>query len=190
MNENVSFADYASGIRLPDCSKLAINRKKDNDATTRQNEVIVNFSWRYFVSLVKCTYCFMPISSLILEWCQFSFIRDWPKIQKLEIPRLSFAQPISKDWDKLEIPVLLRMFLIKYYWMLQNASVTAFTVSELLRENQKRGQNYPGKKAACLVGQPCKILNFVCKKFYDLMEPKQPAFTIPSQVGKGAGTLP
>ena len=44
MNENVSFADYASGIRLPDCSKLAINRKKDNDATTRQNEVIVNFS--------------------------------------------------------------------------------------------------------------------------------------------------
>ena len=74
--------------------------------------------------------------------------------------------------------------------MLQNARSTAFTVSELLRENQKWGQNYTGKKAAYLVGQPCKILNFVCKKSYDLMEPKQPAFTIPSQVGKGAGTLP
>ena len=29
------------------------------------------------------------------------------------------------------------MFLIKYYWVLQNARVTAFTVSELLRENQE-----------------------------------------------------
>ena len=27
VNENVSFIIYASGIRLPDCSKLAINRK-------------------------------------------------------------------------------------------------------------------------------------------------------------------
>ena len=74
--------------------------------------------------------------------------------------------------------------------MMQNARVTAFTVSELLRENKKWGQNYPGKKAACLVGQPCKLLNFVCKKVSDLMERKQSAFTIPSQVGKCAGTLP
>ena len=28
VNENVSFTDYASGIRLPDCSKLVINRNK------------------------------------------------------------------------------------------------------------------------------------------------------------------
>ena len=29
------------------------------------------------------------------------------------------------------------MSLMKSYWMLQNSKVTAFTVSELLRENQK-----------------------------------------------------
>ena len=36
--------DYASGIRLPDCSKLAINHKNDNDAIIFQHDVIVNFS--------------------------------------------------------------------------------------------------------------------------------------------------
>ena len=29
------------------------------------------------------------------------------------------------------------MSLMKSYWMLQNSKVTAFTISELLRENQK-----------------------------------------------------
>ena len=35
------------------------------------------------------------------------------------------------------------MSLMKYYWMLQNAKVTAFTISELLRENQQRSQITP-----------------------------------------------
>ena len=41
-----------------------------------------------------------------------------------------------RDWSKLWIPNLARMSLIECYWMLQNSSVTAFTVFELLRENQ------------------------------------------------------
>ena len=45
--KNVSFTDYASRIQLPDGSKLAINRKNDNDVT------ICRHFWRYFVSLVK-----------------------------------------------------------------------------------------------------------------------------------------
>ena len=36
VNENISFAGYASGIQLTDCSKLFINRKNGND-------VIVSF---------------------------------------------------------------------------------------------------------------------------------------------------
>ena len=79
---------------------------------------------------------FMSISSLVLELWQFSFIRDWAEIWKSEIPPLEFC-PISEDWDQLEIPNLTRTSLIKCYWMLQNARVTAFTVSELLRENQQ-----------------------------------------------------
>ena len=43
---------------------------------------------------------------------------------------------ISGDWVEQGIPNLTWTFLIKFYWMLQNARVIAFTVSDLLRENQ------------------------------------------------------
>ena len=85
---------------------------------------------------------FMSISSLVLELWQFSFIRDWPEIRKSEILLSEFC-PISGDWGELGIPYLARMSLINCYWMLQNARVTAFIVSELLRENQQWGKiNY------------------------------------------------
>ena len=86
-------------------------------------------------SLVTGT-SFMSISSLFLELWQFSFIMDWPKIRKSEIPLSEFC-PISGDWSKLRIPNLPRLSLIKFYWMLKNANVTAFTVSELLSKNQQ-----------------------------------------------------
>ena len=38
------FIDYASGIWLPDSSKLAVNLKKSNDVTVFRNDAIVN--WR------------------------------------------------------------------------------------------------------------------------------------------------
>ena len=81
---------------------------------------------------------FMSISSLVLELWQFPFTRDWPENRKSKIPPSAFC-PISGDWGKLGIPNLVRMSLIKYYWMLQNARVTAFSVSGLLRENQLGG---------------------------------------------------
>ena len=82
---------------------------------------------------------FISMSLLVLELWQFSFIRDWPEIRKSEIPPSAFYP----NWDKLGKPNLSRMSLIECYWMLQNARVTAFTVSELLRENQHGGLNYP-----------------------------------------------
>ena len=57
-------------------------------------------------------------------------------MQKSEIPPSDFC-PMSGDWDKLGIPNLAQMFLIKLYEMLQNARVTTFTFFELLRENQQ-----------------------------------------------------
>ena len=45
-----------SGIRPPDCSKLAKNPKNDNDVTIFRHDVIVNFFWGCFVSLVKFSY--------------------------------------------------------------------------------------------------------------------------------------
>ena len=56
----------------------------------------------------------------------------------MEIPPSEFC-PISRDWGELWIPYLARMSQIKFYGTLQNSRFTAFTVSELLRENQWGG---------------------------------------------------
>ena len=85
---------------------------------------------------------FMSISSLVLELWQLSFIMDWPEIRKSEIPLSEFC-PIFGDWGELSIPNLARMSLIECYWMLKNPRVTAFTVFELLRENQLGGKITP-----------------------------------------------
>ena len=55
-NEKVSFTDYASGIRLPDCSKFAINGKNNNGVTICRDDVIAKLFWRHFVSLAKFIY--------------------------------------------------------------------------------------------------------------------------------------
>ena len=98
----MSFTDYASGISPPDSSKLAINWKNDND--------------------VKIC---MSISLWVMELWQFSFIRDWPEIQILEIPSSEFWQ-ISGHWGELGIPNFTGMSIMKCYWMLQNTRVSAF----------------------------------------------------------------
>ena len=78
---------------------------------------------------------FMSISSVVLELWQFPFIRDQPEIWKFEILPYEFW-PIPGDWAKLWIPNITWKSLTKCYWKMQNARVTAFIVSELLRENQ------------------------------------------------------
>ena len=45
-----------SGIRSPDCSKLAKNPKNDNDALIFWHDVNVKLFWLCFVSLVKFSY--------------------------------------------------------------------------------------------------------------------------------------
>ena len=67
-----------------------------------------------------------------------SFNKSWPEIRKSEIPSSEFCQ-VFGNWGKLGIPYLARTYLIKCYWMLPNARVIAFTISELLRENQQGG---------------------------------------------------
>ena len=76
-----------SGIRLCDCSILAINWKNNIDVTIYQHDVIFkNFS-RCLILLIKLVTgpSLMSISLPVLELWQF-FIRDWPGILILEIP--------------------------------------------------------------------------------------------------------
>ena len=75
----------------------------------------------------------MSISPLVLELWQFLFIRDCPEIRKSEIRPSEFGWR-SGDWVEQGIPNAARTSLIKCYWMPQNARVTVFTVSELIRE--------------------------------------------------------
>ena len=77
---------------------------------------------------------FMSISLLVLELWQFSYKRDWPEIQKLEIPNIWRLGRVRDTKNSVWISP------IKCYWMLQNARVTAFIVFELLRQNKQRGK--------------------------------------------------
>ena len=131
-------------MRLPDCSKLAINRKNGNDIKICWHDVLVKFFLTLFVCLLKFSYWYKFHLDIITSSGVMTiyFVRDWPEIQKLKIPPSEFC-PISGDWGMLEIPNLVGMFLMKCYWMLQNARVTAFSISDLLRGNQQRGIRSP-----------------------------------------------
>ena len=132
---NLYFTDYALKIRLLNCSKLAINWKKHwchSFPTWHHRQIFLKIVLFLLLSLVTGP-SFMPISSLVLELQQFCFIRDWQEIGKSKIPPSEF-RAVSSDCGKSEIPHLTQIFPIKYYWMFQNARVTAFTVSELLRK--------------------------------------------------------
>ena len=124
------------GIRPPDCLKLAKNSKHDNDVIIFQHNFNVKFFWRCFVSLVKFSYWskfhvnIMTGSGIMTIFFYKGLTRN---------PEIGNTPIWFRDWSKLWIPNLARMSLIECYWMLQNSRVTAFTIFELLRENQLRG---------------------------------------------------
>ena len=85
--KNMTFADSASGVRPPDCSKLAKNPKNENDVTIFWHDVNVKFFdvVLFLLSGLVTGPSFMSISSLTLELWQLSFIVDWPEIWISEI---------------------------------------------------------------------------------------------------------
>ena len=135
----MSFTEYVSQIWLPDCSKLAVNWENDNDISIFQH-VIVNSLWCCFISLVKFSY-----------WSKFhvNFITC------SRVMTISFYNGLTKNLEIRNTPV----WILPNTWRLgqvrnttfgtnisnkmllnaSNARVTAFTVSELLKENQEGG---------------------------------------------------
>ena len=81
-----------------------------------------------FVSLVKFSYWskFRLNITLVLEFWQFTFIWDWPEIQKSEIPPSEFC-PISRDWDELGIPNLAKISLIMSRMLLNVAKYQGYS---------------------------------------------------------------
>ena len=131
-------ADYATRIRLLDCSKLTVSWKNSTDFTIFRHDVIFKFLKFFCFSCQITGSSFMSISSLVLELWQLPCIRDWPEIGKSEIHQSEFCS-ISGDW---EMKNLAWTSLIKCCWMLQNARVTAFTIAALLRKTN-RGPKLP-----------------------------------------------
>ena len=87
-------------MQLPICSKLAINLKNDNNTIICWYDIIINFFCYCpaFLSTLVTGPSFMSISLLVLQLWQFSFIRDWPEIQKLEIPVWVFPNILGLGW--------------------------------------------------------------------------------------------
>ena len=128
------------GIRLPDSSKLAINWKNDNDVTIFQNDVIFKYFWRFFVSLFKFSY-----------WSKFHV----NIITVSGVMTILFYKGLTRNSEIGNTPVWILPNIWRLGWVSDtkfgtnfsnkmllnatNARITAFTVSELLRENQQRG---------------------------------------------------
>ena len=58
------FTDYASGIQLPDCSKLAINKKNNINVRICRHDIIINFfdAVLFLLSSLVTSPSFMSIS--------------------------------------------------------------------------------------------------------------------------------
>ena len=70
VNENVRITDHASGIRLPNWSKFAINWKNDSDIRIYQHGVTVKFFdvAMFLLSYLVTDPSFMSISLVVLEF--------------------------------------------------------------------------------------------------------------------------
>ena len=81
---------------------------------------------------------FMSISSLVLEFWQFSFTRDWPEIRKSEISTSEFSQYLETGASQ-RCQIWHKCFLwnVTECCKMPDARVTAFTVLELLMRNQQ-----------------------------------------------------
>ena len=61
VNENVHFTDYASGIRVPDCSKLVMHPKTGNDSAICWCDVIAFFFFFFFDVVLFYRYGNFPL---------------------------------------------------------------------------------------------------------------------------------
>ena len=106
-DENVRFTDHESGIRFPDCSKLAISLKNSNDVTIHRHELIVKAFWRFHVSFVKLSYCFKFHVNIITDEIRNTPVWVLPNIWRLGWVkdtkfRINFSDGVLLNYPKRE----------------------------------------------------------------------------------------
>ena len=128
--------EYASGIRLRDCPKLAINWKNDSDVTICRHDVIVKFFWRCFVSLVKFRY-----------WSKFHVI-----ITGSGVITILFHEGLSRN---PEIGNKL-VWALSNIWRLGQVRDTKFSknVSNIILLNATKYQGYSFHRFWVIKGKP------------------------------------
>ena len=99
--------NHVSGIRLRDCSELAVNLKRWS-----LFDVIVFFFLRLESGL-----SFMILSVLVLELWQYLLKQIWPKIWELQTPRPKSCTTFW-NWKELGISKLPWVFPMSSYYML------------------------------------------------------------------------
>ena len=114
----------------------------------------------FLLSSLVTDLSFMPVSWLVLQLWQFLFYKGWPEIRKSEILPFEFLLT-SGGSGKSEIPNLAPMALIKSYCILKNASVTAFTISGLLRKNQQGESKINPPRPSLRLGLKCFLKRFI-----------------------------
>ena len=148
INKKLKITDHAFEIRLADCSKLAINQENNNEVIICRHDVIANFFNVFVLFLSKFSY-----------WSKFHV----NIITGSEVMTIFVYKGLSRNPEIRNTPVWVSSNIwtlgqvrdtkfgknvsMKSYWMLQNVRYAAFTVSELLKENQRRvgegGKNNP-----------------------------------------------
>ena len=138
--ENLTFADSVSGIRTPDCSKLAKNPENDNDVTIFWHDNIVKFFWRCFVSLAK--------------------LRYWSKIHVniitgSAIMTIFFYKGLTRKPDIENTPV----WVLSNIWRLGQVTDTKFGTSVLNRmlPNAAKFQDYSFYRFWVIKGIPTQL---------------------------------
>ena len=129
----IKFKFHRPCVWLPDCSKLAINRKNDNDVTVSQQDAVANFFDVnvFFLSSLVIGPSFMSISLLVLEIWQFSFYKGLARnLEVGNIPVWAFPKIWRLGWIR---DTKFRTNVNECCKM----PVTSFTISELLKENQQ-----------------------------------------------------
>ena len=93
-------------------------------------DVIIQLFWRCFVSFVKFSYWFKFHVNIITGSGAMTifFYKGLTRYLKIENTPSEFC-PISGDWGQVRNTKFGTNVYNKYYYMLQNARVTAFTVS-------------------------------------------------------------
>ena len=135
INENKSFKDYVSGIRLPDCSNLAVSLKNGNGVTIFRYNVLAKFFLTHLCFYSKFSYWFKFHVIIATGVMTTSFYNGLTR--NLEIGNIPiWIFPNIWKLGQVRKQILAQTSLIKCYWMLQNTRITAFTVSELFREDQ------------------------------------------------------